>query len=152
MNRWQPRNDQGCGNRENTNPIAPKPRRLGPHKGIESGHTSAPAKQSVAPCYQILASESVLLWPGRPCSAYQPSLMERSLTSAHPIRWTECQDSDRFAFRLKSPQGLINRRISRFASNFQAVLSITVSGIQIASSVVAGIFLVNRIRREQAST
>src|SRR5260370_35056042 len=99
------------------------------------------------PAIKILASESVLLWPGRPCNAYQPSLMERWLTSAHPIRWTECQDSDRFVFRLKSPKDSSIGAFPALPAISKLYLSITVSGIPIASSVVAGTLPANRTRR-----
>src|SRR5260370_3626601 len=52
-------------------------------------------KRVLLSAIKILTSESVLPRLRRSCSACQPSLAETP--SAHPIRWTECQKSDRLA-------------------------------------------------------
>jgi hypothetical protein len=63
MKRRPPRNDQGRGNRKNSNPKTPDRRRLGPQKRIGPGHTAAPAKQVLLSAIKILTSESILLRP-----------------------------------------------------------------------------------------
>jgi hypothetical protein len=80
----------------------------------------------------------------------QPSHLEPA-ASAHPALWTECQHSDRLACRLARPSRTRTGVSPTLPAISKLYPSITISGMPIAFLVATSIFLVNRIRGEQAS-